>query len=95
MYAGLGTLIVWLHPRKPGIVTGWFLIGYGVMRILSEQFRAQYLTKWGVSSMWPAAGLSAVMIGLGILVLWWCARRNAPRIGGLLRPQNTAPTATS
>ena len=88
-------VIVWLHPRKPGIVSGWFLIGYGLMRILSEQFRAQYLTKWGVSSMWPAAGLSAVMIGLGILVLWWCARRNAPRIGGLLRPQDTVPTPSS
>ncbi|MCP4835668.1 MAG: prolipoprotein diacylglyceryl transferase [Phycisphaera sp.] len=78
--------IVWLRPRKPGMVTGWFLIGYGVMRIASEQFRAQYMTKWGVSSIWPAAGLSAVMIALGLLVLWWCVRRDTARIGGLIHP---------
>ena len=48
--------IVWLKPRNPGVVSGWFLMGYGVMRIVSEQFRAQYTTEWGVSSIWPAAG---------------------------------------
>ncbi|MFM1833115.1 MAG: prolipoprotein diacylglyceryl transferase [Planctomycetota bacterium] len=75
--------IVWWRPRVPGVVCGWFLIGYGVMRIVSEQFRAQYETRWGISSIWPAAGLSAVMIALGLGVLWWCARRGASPIGGL------------
>lgn len=83
-------VVVWLRPRKPGVICGWFLIGYGVMRIASEQFRAQYETRWGVSSIWPAAGLSAVMIALGLLTLWWCMRRSGPRIGGLLKPGSTA-----
>lgn len=83
--------IVWLKPRKPGIVCGWFLIGYGVMRIVSEQFRAQYETRWGVSSIWPAAGLSAVMIALGLAVIWWCGRRPVERIGGLASPATATP----
>jgi prolipoprotein diacylglyceryltransferase len=62
------------------------MIGYGVMRIASEQFRAQYLTNWGVSSIWPAAGLSAVMIAIGLGMIWWCGRRNDNPIGGLRRP---------
>lgn len=76
--------LVWLRPKRPGIVGGSFLIAYGLLRIVSEQFRAQYLTEWGVSSIWPAAGLSAVMILIGALVVIWCASRNVPRIGGLL-----------
>ena len=86
--------IVWLRPRKPGVICGWFLIGYGAMRIASEQFRAQYTTEWGVSSIWPAAGLSAVMISLGLVVLWWCGRRDTDRIGGLLAPGSTTPAST-
>ena len=86
--------IVWLRPRKPGVICGWFLIGYGAMRIASEQFRAQYTTEWGVSSIWPAAGLSAVMISLGLVVLWWCGRRDTDRIGGLLVPGSTTPAST-
>jgi prolipoprotein diacylglyceryltransferase len=82
--------IVWLRPRKPGLIGGWFLIGYGVMRIASEQFRAQYLTRWGVSSIWPAAGLSAVMIGIGLVMIWWCLRRKDDKVGGLLSPKPTA-----
>lgn len=76
--------VVWLHPRRPGVVGGWFLIAYGALRIVSEQFRAQYLTEWGVSSIWPAAGLSVVMIVAGAAVVAWCARRDAPKVGGLL-----------
>ncbi len=75
--------IVWWRPRVPGVVCGWFLIGYGVMRIASEQFRAQYETRWGISSIWPAAGLSAIMIALGLGVIWWCRRRGDSPIGGL------------
>ena len=81
--------VVWLRPRKPGLICGWFLIGYGAMRILSEQFRAQYETRWGVSSIWPAAGLSAVMIIAGLAVMWWCLRRDTPKIGGLLSSEST------
>ncbi len=84
--------IVWLKPRNPGVVSGWFLMGYGVMRIVSEQFRAQYLTEWGVSSIWPAAGLSAVMIAIGAVVLWWSSRGPGPQVGGLLKPGSKPAT---
>lgn len=76
--------IVWMRPRRPGIVGGWFLIAYGALRIVSEQFRAQYQTEWGVSSIWPAAGLSAVMILGGTLIVLWCSNRKVPKVGGLL-----------
>ncbi len=86
--------IVWLRPRKPGLIGGWFMIGYGAMRIISEQFRAQYLTRWGVSSIWPAAGLSAVMIAIGLIMIWWCLRRTDQKVGGLLEPNALAENST-
>jgi phosphatidylglycerol:prolipoprotein diacylglycerol transferase len=31
--------LIWLKPRKPGVVGSWFLIVYGVMRMATEVFR--------------------------------------------------------
>ena len=83
-------VLVWLVPRKPGIITGAFLVVYGILRVLTEQFRAQFTTNWGYSSMVVAAGLSGVMVLVGILVLLWCGGRPVPAIGGLLRTKTPA-----
>ena len=85
----MALILVWLMPRKPGIITGAFLVVYGLLRILTEQFRAQFTTNWGYSSMLVAAGLSGVMVIIGCSVLAYCGTRPNPRIGGLLRPMNT------
>lgn len=88
----LALILVWLLPKKPGIITGTFLVIYGLLRILTEQFREQFTTEWGYSSMLVAAGLSGVMVVIGFSVLAYCGTRPTPRIGGLLRPTTSSTT---
>lgn len=84
-------IIVWWKPRKPGVVGSWFLIGYGVMRIISERFREpdegvalllNLLTRGQV--------LSVLMIAVGIITLTILSRRPAPHMGGLSRAHRPA-----
>ncbi len=77
-------LLAWLVPRKPGIISGVFLVVYGILRIATEQFRGQYATDWGGSTLTVAVGLSAVMVAIGLGVLVVCSRRNVEPMGGLL-----------
>lgn len=83
-------LLAWLVPRKPGIVSGVFLVVYGVLRIATEQFRGQYATEWGASTLTVAVGLSATMVVVGLVILLICSRRNVEPLGGLL-PKKDRP----
>jgi len=77
--------IVWLYPRRPGVIASVFLITYGVARLVSEQFRE---IDDGVLMIGPLTLpmlLSIGMIGLGIAAAIWASRRNVPAMGGLLR----------
>lgn len=76
-------MLIWRKPRKPGVIGAWFLVLYAVVRVVNEFFRMPDahlgyqifdLTRGQILSF----GLFAV--GLGLLV-WW-ARRDAPRLGG-------------
>lgn len=77
--------IMWLKPRQPGTICAWFLIFYGVLRILTEVFRQPDI---GVSLTFGLLSrgqtLSAVMVGCGAAILWVASRRNVPRLGGIL-----------
>lgn len=81
---GAALWLLWYKPRRPGFIGGWFLIIYGVLRILTEYWRlpdSQFEDgrPWGLSrGQW----LSAAMIGVGLAVLYYVKRRNAPRMGG-------------
>jgi len=76
-------VLVWLRPRRPGVVGSWFLLAYGLLRIASEWFRqpdegvALYL---GLSR---GQGLSVLLVLTGIVCVIVCSRRNVPRMGGL------------
>ncbi|MCA9296786.1 MAG: prolipoprotein diacylglyceryl transferase [Phycisphaerales bacterium] len=85
-------IFIWWKPRKPGVVGSWFLIGYGVMRIISERFREpdegvalllNMLTRGQV--------LSVLMITVGVITLTIFARRPGPLMGGLSRASRPAP----
>lgn len=76
--------IVAARPRKPGVVGGWWLLSYGLARILDEFWRlpdAQFDVErpWGFSrGQW----FSAVMVVVGVITVVWCLRRNAaPTLG--------------
>ncbi|MBS4046314.1 MAG: prolipoprotein diacylglyceryl transferase [Alphaproteobacteria bacterium] len=64
--------------RAPGTLSGVFLIGYGMARILGELFRepdAQigYLVAGSTMGQW----LSLPMVLFGIGVVWWARRQKA------------------
>ena len=83
----LGLLIlIWLRPRKPGVVGGWFLIIYGTLRIITEFFRQPdkgVALTFGLISRGQTLSLLMVLAGVGCLVI--SARRDVPKLGGLFR----------
>lgn len=75
--------LVWMKPRKPGIIAGLFLTIYPIVRIFGEQFRMPDpgigFQLWGLTrGQW----LSIVMISLtsGLLVYW--SSRKTELVGG-------------
>lgn len=79
-------LFVWRRPRKPGIVSGWFLVGYGFFRIVGEIFR---LPDADIGYQWlgltRGQWLSTPMIVIGLLFLILCQRRATPLMGSWRR----------
>ncbi len=82
-------VVAWWGPRKPGVVGSWFLISYGIMRILTELARQPDA---GVAGLDTPLGelsrgqvLSILMTLVGVVGLVICARREVEPIGGLLR----------
>lgn len=86
-------VLVWLKPRKPGVVGAWFMGTYGVLRLLTEEFFRQ--PDEGVEvilGLQRGQWLSIPMVFTGIIGLAVVTRREAPRLGGL-RPVATASPA--
>ena len=73
--------IVWIFARKPrptGAVTGLFLLGYGVFRIVVEFVRLPDNHLNYLAFDWLTMGqiLSVPMVGFGIGLLAWAYRHN-------------------
>jgi phosphatidylglycerol---prolipoprotein diacylglyceryl transferase len=80
--------IVWLKPRKPGLICSLYLILYSLSRIVDEMFRLPDahlsdlsqlpfgLTRGQFLSVWM------FIFGLGLMI--WTHKRKAPLYGGLL-----------
>lgn len=80
--------LVWLRPRKPGVISAWFLIVYGIGRILTELWRlpdAQFAMQ-RIAGLSRGQWLSVAMVVIGCGLLAWVSRRPDERIGGILRP---------
>jgi phosphatidylglycerol:prolipoprotein diacylglycerol transferase len=82
--------LVWLRPRKPGVVGCWFLMVYGLLRILTEQFRQP---DEGVDLLLGAISrgqvLSIVMVLAGAVLLVVMTRRDAKPLGGLIKKKKS------
>ena len=87
----LGALIlVWLVPRKPGIVSGSFLVVYGILRILTEVFRQP---DEGVSIIFGLARgqlLSVCMVLVGAVMILICAKNGSKKYGGIIRTKQAS-----
>jgi prolipoprotein diacylglyceryltransferase len=92
-------ILIWLKPRKPGVIGGWFLIIYGVLRMATEIFRQPDEGVTPIFGLSRGQALSAIMIISGIIGLFIVARREGPRLGGLFagtakptdQPDSTTP----
>jgi len=86
---GLLLVLVWLKPRKPGLIGVWFLGGYGLMRIASEGIRKPDI---GVPLLSTPMGdlsrgqvLSLLMVAVWLVAWLIIVRRDAEPIGGMLK----------
>ncbi|GIW74812.1 MAG: prolipoprotein diacylglyceryl transferase [Phycisphaerales bacterium] len=98
----LALAIVWARPRVAGVVTGWFMILYGLGRIATETVRLPdagfaVARPLGLSrGQWLSAALVAAGVGLLAWVLLRARARQAkgdapPRFGGWLAPAFAGP----
>lgn len=79
-------ILVWIRPRKPGVVAGCFLMFYGILRMVTEFFRQP---DEGVSLLLGLSRgqqLSLLQVLIGLILLVWCATRRVERVGGLVQP---------
>ena len=76
--------IVWIRPRKAGVIGGWFLLAYGLLRIITEIWRlpdAQF-DEGRPLGLSRGQWLSVPMVVLGAAVIAFAARRAGPKLGG-------------
>tara|TARA_Y100000589_G_scaffold324668_1_gene361202 strand:- start:1228 stop:2253 length:1026 start_codon:yes stop_codon:yes gene_type:complete len=88
-------IAAWWAPKKGGVLTGTFLIAYGILRILTEIFRQP---DEGVSLLMGLSRgqfLSVIMILAGILFVLFASKSKGPKLGGLGCPPTTTQPSTS
>jgi len=75
--------VIWLKPRKPGVLTAWFGVSYAVARIFGEQFRMPD-AQLGFQALGLTRGqwLSVAMLVVGFVFLFYSSRRDVPKIKG-------------
>ncbi len=74
---------LWRKPRKPGVISAVFGVGYAIARIIGEQFRLPD-RDIGFEALGLTRGqwLSIAMLAMTILFLFFVLRRRTDRIGG-------------
>jgi phosphatidylglycerol:prolipoprotein diacylglycerol transferase len=89
--------IVWARPRKPGVIGCWFMIVYGVGRIITEFWRLpddQFVTP-RIAGLSRGQWLSVAMVIVGVAALPFVSRRKVEKFGGWLRPKAETKNATA
>jgi phosphatidylglycerol:prolipoprotein diacylglycerol transferase len=76
--------LIWRRPRKPGVIAAWFMIVYGIGRIITEFWRLPDadLAVQRMIGFSRGQWLSVLMILVGSVLLTVCSRRNVAKIGG-------------
>ena len=75
--------LVWLVPRKPGVIAGCFLFFYGVLRIVTEVFREPDEGVALFLSLSRGQVLSVALVVAGILLVSCARLRSVDPVGGL------------
>jgi phosphatidylglycerol---prolipoprotein diacylglyceryl transferase len=79
--------VVWFvarRPRLPGVIGCWFMITYGALRIVTEFWRLpdSHLDIQRILGLSRGQWLSAAMVVVGILMLFWIRRKGGEKTGG-------------
>ncbi|GJQ30266.1 MAG: prolipoprotein diacylglyceryl transferase [Phycisphaerae bacterium] len=79
--------LIWRRPRVPGVVGCWFLITYGLLRVLTELIRLPDadLAVQRFAGLSRGQWLSAAMIAAGAGALTWIVRHGGATMGGWAR----------
>ncbi len=80
-------VLIWLVPRKPGVVGSWFLTIYGVLRVFTELFRQPDEGVAVIAGLQRGQLLSVAMILAGLACLIVVSRRKVNPVSGLMRIQ--------
>lgn len=94
---GLTLLLIWRIPRAPGVIASWFLIIYGVLRVVTEFWRLPdaQLAVQRIAGLSRGQWLSVLMVVAGLALLRFSLTR-AKRVPGLLGGWGTSnPGATA
>ena len=78
----IAIVLVWWKPRKPGVVASWFLVVYGISRIVTEVFRQPDVGVNTILGLSRGQFLSVFMIIFGLTLALLCARRSVEKLGG-------------
>ena len=85
-------VLVWLVPRKPGVIAGSFLIAYGILRIGTEVFREPDEGVALTLGLSRGQVLSILMLIAGGLFILVGRKVGSERVGGLLKPGQSDDT---
>jgi phosphatidylglycerol:prolipoprotein diacylglycerol transferase len=79
-------ILVWLRPRKPGVVGSWFLIAYAAMRIVTEVVRQPDEGVALLLGLSRGQALSLLMLLTGFVSLRISTQRKVEKLPGLRSP---------
>jgi len=89
-------LITWFWPgRKPGTVGAMWLVVYGVLRIVTEQFRQPDEGVALLLGLSRGQVLSVAMVLVGAVLLWRWSRRDVPVTAEASTPSTSPPPPAS
>ncbi|MFW6060208.1 MAG: prolipoprotein diacylglyceryl transferase [Phycisphaeraceae bacterium] len=92
-------LWLWRKPRKPGIIAGAFAVSYAIMRIVNEFWRRPDVHLLDNEFQWLGVTrgqwLSLLLLALGVWIIWYARRREAPPMGSWRRGPWTVENADS
>jgi len=81
---GAALWLLWRRPRRPGVVTAWFLLLYGALRVLTELWRLpdDHLKAPRIMGLSRGQLLSLLMIVGGAVLLAVVRKSRAAPVGG-------------
>jgi phosphatidylglycerol:prolipoprotein diacylglycerol transferase len=78
---------IWWKPKNPGVIAGWFLIIYGVLRVATEIFRQPDEGVALLLGLSRGQVLSTAMVLCGVLLAFTSSvRRDTQKLGGFSVP---------